>query len=229
MKRRLIVAILIGFAATPAAAQDKKGIVWNDRPAIVFGEDVNIELRARAQFDWRRYDPEVNELTFDVRTVRFGLRGELTRHFDWEIEREVDEFAEEGETVEKWRLGDWKDVYLNWSTFDALRIKAGRFKMPFGLEQTTSVSDLDFAYRSLGSVKIAPGRDTGVMAYGELLGGSFVYEAGVFDDDGDNGELEAERFAQAGQDLEDIGPSVAARIVVEPFRRLPVEDRKSVV
>ena len=117
-------------------------------------------------------------------------------------------------------------MFVNWTTFDAFSIKGGRFKMPFGLEQTTSVSDLDFAYRTLGSVKIAPGRDKGVMAYGELLGGSLVYEAGVFDDDGDNGEQEAEQFVVEGQDdLEDVGPSVAVRVVGELFRRLPVHDR----
>jgi phosphate-selective porin OprO/OprP len=224
MTRVVVASILIALAAVPAIAQDQRGFVWNDRPTIVFGEDLNIELKGRAQFDWRRYDPDVNEETFDLRTVRFGLQGDLTRHFDWEIEREVDKFADAEEAVEKWQLGDWKDVYLNWSTFDAVRIKAGRFKMPFGLEQTTSVSSQDFAYRSLGSVKIAPGRDTGVMAYGELLSGSFVYEAGVFNDDGDNGELEAERFGDEA-DLEDIGPSLAGRVVVEPFRRLPVPDR----
>jgi phosphate-selective porin OprO/OprP len=226
MKRPLIVAILIAFAAVPAAAQDQKGFVWNDRPSIVFGEDLNIELRGRVQADWRRYDPEVNGDTFDLRTLRFGLRGDLTKHFDWEIEREVAKFADVEGEIEKWQFGDWKDVYLNWSTFDVLRVKAGRFKMPFGLEQTTSVSDLDFAYRTRASVKIAPGRDTGVMAYGELLSGSLIYEAGVFDDDGDNGELEVERFsAEGGEDLEDIGPSIAARVVGEPFRRLPVPDR----
>jgi phosphate-selective porin OprO and OprP len=224
MKRILIVAMLIAFAV-PAAAQDKRGFVWNDRPSVVFGDDLNIELRGRVQFDWRRYDPEVNEDTFNLRTLRFGVRGDLTRHFDWEIEREVAKFADVDGGVEKWQFGDWKDVYVNWSTFDAIRVKAGRFKMPFGLEQTTSVSDLDFAYRSLGSVKIAPGRDTGVMGYGELLSGSLIYEAGVFDDDGDNGELEAERFIQEGEDLADIGPSIAARVVGEPFRRLPVPDR----
>ena len=81
MKRRVIVAILLAVAV-PAAAQDNKGFVWDDRPTIVFGEDFNIELKGRAQFDWRRYDPEVDETTFDVRTLRFGLQGEITRHFD---------------------------------------------------------------------------------------------------------------------------------------------------
>jgi phosphate-selective porin OprO and OprP len=219
------LALATAVAAAPAAAQDRRGLVWDDRPAIVFGDDITIDVRGRLLLDTRRFDPDVNEDRFEVRTIRLGLKGELTRHFDWEIERAIEELQREGEREPKWRFGDWKDLYLNWTTFDAFRIKAGRFKMPFGLEQNTGVSDLDFAYRSLGSSTIAPGRDRGVMAYGDLLGGSLVYEAGVFDDDGDNGELTEPQFVVAGQDLEDVGPSVAVRVVAEIFRRLPVPNR----
>jgi phosphate-selective porin OprO/OprP len=182
--------------------------------------------------DGRWFDPEIEEDAFDIRTMRVGLKGDLTRHFDWEIEREIDDLYDEGVTEDqvelglvqsRWRFAEWKDVFVDWTTFDTFRVKAGRFKMPFGLEQNTSVSDLDFAYRSLGSTKIAPGRDRGVMAYGELLDGSLLYEAGVFDDDGDNGELEEPRFVLEGEDLEGLGPSFAARVVGEPFRRLPID------
>ena len=228
MKRHLVLTALVLAGAAlsrPAHAQDKRGLVWDNRPSIVFGKDINIDLRGRAQFDWRHFDPELDEEEFDVRTLRVGLKGNLTKHFDWEIEREIDEVLGEGEVEPKWRFGQWKDVFINWTTFDAFSVKGGRFKMPFGLEQNTGVSDLDFAYRTLGSVKIAPGRDRGVMVYGELLSGSLVYEAGVFDDDGDNGEQEADQFIVEAQDIADIGPSVAVRVVGELFRRLPVHDR----
>jgi phosphate-selective porin OprO/OprP len=228
MRQQLLIVSLVtvGLAfARSAAAQDRRGLVWDNRPSIVLGEDINIDVRGRALFDGRTFDPVVAEETFDVRTLRLGLKGNLTSHFDWEIEREIDEFADVEEAIEKWRFGDWKDVYGNWTTFDALSVKFGRFKMPFGLEQNTSVSDLDFAYRTTGSVEIAPGRDVGVMAHGELLGGALIYEAGVFDDDGDNGEPEAERFVVAGQELGNIGPSVAVRVVGELFRGLPVHNR----
>lgn len=248
MTRPLLLALIaLAAAATAAAAQDRsidaaqgagarsrRGVVWDDRPSIVLGEDVTIDLKGRIQLDGRRFDPELFEDRVDIRTLRVGLKGDLTRHLDWELEREIDEIydadanpdlVEVGLIEPTWRFGDWKDVFINWSTFDAVRVKGGRFKMPFGLEQNTSVSDLDFAYRTAGSTKIAPGRDRGVMAYGELFGGSLVYEAGVFDDDGDNGELEEPRFLIAGEDLEGIGPSVAARVVGEVLRGLPVHDR----
>lgn len=225
MMRHCLAATLLVTIAAPAVAQDRRGLVWDNRPSIVLGEDINVDLRGRVQLDWRWFDPDVGEETFDIRTIRVGLKGDLTRHFDWEIEREIDKAADLEEEIEKWRFGQWKDVFINWTTFDAFRVKAGRFKMPFGLEQNTGVSDLDFAYRTLGSVKLAPGRDTGVMAHGELLDGALLYEAGVFDDDGDNGELEVERFIQEGQDLEDLGPSLAVRVVGELFRGLPVHDR----
>jgi phosphate-selective porin OprO/OprP len=228
MNRHLLVATLVTTAlALPRLthAQDERGLVWDNRPSIVFGEDINVDVRGRAIFDWRTFDPVLEEPTYDLRTLRLGLKGNLTSHFDWEIEREIDKAADAEEAVEKWRLGDWKDVYGNWTSFDAFSIKFGRFKMPFGLEQNTSVSDLDFAYRTAASVKIAPARDIGVMAHGQFLDGALLYEAGVFDDDGDNGELEVDRFVQEGRDLEDIGPSVAVRVVGELFRGLPVHDR----
>jgi phosphate-selective porin OprO/OprP len=226
MKRVSVwMLLLAAVAAAPAAAQDKRGLVWDNRPSIVFGEDINIDVRGRVQSDWRGFDPDVDEDGYDLRTLRVGLKGNLTKHFDWEIERAIEKAADLEEEVERWRLGQWKDVFAHWTTFDSFSVKGGRFKMPFGLEQNTGVSSLDFAYRSLGSSKIAPGRDTGVMAHGEFFGGALLYEAGVFDDDGDNGELEVERFAVQGQDLEDIGPSTAVRVVGEIFRGLPVHDR----
>jgi phosphate-selective porin OprO and OprP len=225
MKRLLCCALIVLADAAVVLAQDRRGLVWDDRPSIVFGEDLNVDIRGRMQLDGRWFDPELDEDAFDVRTLRIGLRGELTRHFEWEVEREIDEVLEQGAAEPKWGFGEWKDVYVNWRTFDAFSVIGGRFKMPFGLEQTTSVSNLDFAMRTLGSIKIAPGRDTGAMAYGELFGGALVYEAGVFDDDGDNGEQEAEQFVIEGQDVKDIGPSFAARVVGEIFRGLPVHDR----
>jgi len=224
MKRPLIVAILIACAAVPAAAQNKgkRGFVWDDRPTIVFGEDVNIAVTGRALIEWRWFDPDIGEDLFALRAGRLGLKGDLTKHLDWEIEREIGagNLEEDDSRIE---FGEWKDVFVRWRTFDAARVKAGRFKIPFGLEQNTGVSELDFAYRALGSRTIAPGRDTGVMVSGEL--GRIGYEAGVFDDDGDNAESSEIQFVQEGQDLENVGPSFAVRVTGDLFRALPFTGR----
>ena len=55
MKRRYVSAalVLVLACAGPAFAQKKRGLVWDDRPSVVFGEDVKVDLRAKVQFDWR--------------------------------------------------------------------------------------------------------------------------------------------------------------------------------
>ena len=220
MKTYVSAALVVVLAcAGPAFAQkkQKRGLVWDNRPSIVFGKNVKIDIRAKLQLDWRRFDPELKkEDPFDFRTMRVGIKGDLTKYFDFEIERGIENDGE---------LGDWKDVFLNWSAMDQFAVKGGRFKMPFGLEQNTGATDVDFAYRSLASQIIAPGRDRGVMVYGELSGNDLTYEFGVFDDDGDNGELQEPQFVEVGADLKGVGPSYAGRITANLLKPLPVADK----
>ena len=224
MKRALILTLLLAVMAAPAFAQQKKkdqrGFVWDDRPTFVFGKDINVEIKGRTLVEWRWFDPDIGEDTFHLRTARIGLKGKLTKHFDWEVEREITE-DDDGKVI----FGDWKDVNLEWNTFDAFSVRGGRFKIPFGMETTTGVSDLDFAYRALGSTQIAPARDRGVMAFGDL--GHFNYEAGIFDDDGDNAESNEPQFVQEGEDLNNVGPSVAVRVTGDLLRVLPVGELRS--
>lgn len=223
MKRAPLAALILLVAAVlPASAQGKKvkrGFVFNDRPTIVFGKDISVSVTGRTLLDWRAFDPDIGEDTFRLRAARLGLKGELTRNFDFEIEREI------GADNDDMRIefGEWKDVYGRWRTHRKVRVKAGRFKIPFGFEQNLGVSDLDFAYRALGSRTIAPARDTGLMVSGELR--RWGYEAGVFDDDGDNADSKEERFVAPGQKRERVGPSYAMRVTGDLFRTLPFSGR----
>jgi phosphate-selective porin len=228
MKRASTFAlILIALAALPAFAQgkkdkDRRGFVWKDRPTIVFGKDVDVEVTGRALLEWRWFDPDIGEDLFALRAGRLGLKGKLTRHVDWEIEREIGagDVEKDQSRIE---FGDWKDVFVRWRTYDRRASRPAASRFPFGLEENTGVSELDFAYRALGSQIIAPGRDIGVMASGAL--GRFGYEAGVFDDDGDNAESREEQFVQEGHDLENVGPSFAVRVTGDLFRALGVSGR----
>lgn len=202
--------------ATAARAQDQpgapppdeRGFGWrNGRPSVIFGEDVYVSLRSRLVLDWRGFDPDLDEDTFDFDVARIGLKGELTRHFDFEIEREIDEDG-------NWQ--DWKDVYVNWDTFDPFQVRAGRYKIPFGFEQNLGRTEIDFVYRARISTQLAPARDKGVTVYGRVFGRGLTYEIGVFNTDGDIGKLSEPQFDPDAVD--DLGPTYAGRVTAAVFR-----------
>ena len=133
MMRDLLFAAMVvaGIAIShPAHAQGKRGVVWDNRPSIVFGEDINIDLKGRVQLDGRRFDPEVGEDEFDVRTLRIGLKGDLTRHFDWEIEREIDEVLEEGKSSRRGASANGRMCSLTGRRSTRSRSKAGASRCP---------------------------------------------------------------------------------------------------
>jgi phosphate-selective porin OprO/OprP len=214
---RVVVLIVMGFLAvpSPAVAQDTpKGqdppesiFRWRNRPSIQLG-DVRIDLRLKLAYDWREFDPEIDELADGWRIRRTGINGEIGDHVEFQIEKDFN------------RLGRWRDVYVNWRTFRQFEVTGGRFKVPFGREELISISDLDFAFRTLVSNVIPPARDTGVMVHGRFLSRGFTYEFGVFDDDGDNGEIDPQdQFSTSGE-ISDIGPSFAGRVTATPLRPL---------
>ncbi len=243
----LAVALaLVALAADPVLAQtapntsqpkkkDRRGLIWDDtRPSIVFGKDINIDFRFKIQMDWRQFDPEIGagdedfSGTFDIETKRFGIKGELTKHFEYEVEHEIakSEPVTGGAAASTKVL--WKDVFIKWRTLDTLQIAVGRFKVPFGLEQNTGKSSTDFAYRTLASSTITPARDTGVLANGRFFGRGLTYELGVFQHDGDNGRLREPQFVESGDEIPEPGPSLAGRVTAAVLRPLGVPEVRGV-
>jgi phosphate-selective porin OprO/OprP len=108
-------------------------------------------------------------------------------------------------------LNEWRDVYLDYRQFKPVQVKAGAFKLPFGLEENTSSANLDFVYRARISSRLAPGRERGLTVHGRVLKNVMTYEAGVFRHDGDNAQPSASARVFGG-------PTVAARVVASPFR-----------
>jgi phosphate-selective porin OprO/OprP len=134
----------------------------------------------------------------DIARRRVGVEGRLARVFEYQVEYELG-------------VNDWRDAFLDYRQYRAAQIKAGQFKLPFGLEENTSSTNLDFIYRARISSRLAPGRDRGVSVHGRVLGNVVAYEAGVFRHDGDNARPSASTRVFGG-------PTVAARVVVAPFR-----------
>lgn len=179
---------------------------WDEHPSIRFGDWVRVDFRARFQSDVNRPvelidDDEISGL--DIAKRRIGVDGEIGDLFDFQIERELREADV---------LDPWRDVYINYRQFDALQVQAGKFKLPFSLEENTSATDLDFVYRSRIATQLAPGRDRGLMVHGRLLDRVLEYEVGVFNHDGDN----ARRRRRGDRVFGDR--TAAARVSGRPFR-----------
>ena len=124
-----------------------------------------------------------------------GRRG----YVEYQVEREMRDASR-----------PWRDVFANVRPLRAFELQVGRFKVPFGLEQTTGVMDLNFAYRALASSYLTPGRDIGAMAHGRVFRNVLRYEAGVFREGGDNARV-ADQIGSASQ------RTTAARIVTRPW------------
>ena len=212
MPRLVALVALIAFIGVPAhsVAQDApapaSGLRWRNRPSIQLGPHVRLDIHARLAGDWRAVD----DSGLDVDTARWrfrraGVEGEIADHLQFEIERDLP------------ADGRWRDVFVNWRTYRAFQVQAGRFKIPFGREQLTSIARVDFAERALTSSSIAPARATGLMAHGRFWGRGLTYEVGIFDGDGDNGELRG--GSPFGVQPEWTGPSFAGRATGVPLRR----------
>jgi phosphate-selective porin OprO/OprP len=201
----LVLLVSASVHAQDNTEQDNPSVFrWRNRPSLQFG-DLRLDLRAKIGHDWREFDPEIDADSTRWRHRRGGINGEIGGHIEFQIERD---FHSDGE---------WRDVFVSWTTFRQASITGGRFKVPFGREQLVSSSDVDFAERALVSNTIPPARDRGVMIAGRFLQRGVTYEFGVFEDDGDNGVLQEPQFAVSG-DIEGIGPSFAGRITGTPLR-----------
>jgi phosphate-selective porin OprO and OprP len=151
---------------------------WQDHPRLDIGP-LRIDFRARVTSDVRKseapFDEDELDNTVDLARRRVGIEGRFGNYVDFQVEREI------GDAEDPWR-----DVFLNYRQFDFAQLQYGKFKLPFSLDENTSSTNLDFAYRSLIAVHLAPGRDIGVMVHGRVAREILQYEFGSFEQDGDN-------------------------------------------
>src|SRR5262245_37921995 len=86
-----------------------------DQPAINFGKGTHLDFRARFAAD--ESDSEAADLndaevtTFDLGKKRLGVSGEIRNIFEFQVERELDDFD------------PWRDVYGEFKYFDFARVR----------------------------------------------------------------------------------------------------------
>jgi phosphate-selective porin len=195
---------------TPAPAPDLR-FVWRDHPSVRSRDLFRVDFAAKFQLDSR--DPGDNPVDFDtveVHRMRVGIEGDLFDHIQYSVERELKE-RETSDPLQKSSKSQWKDVYVEANYTDAAQVRVGKFKVPFGLDQTSGESNLDFVYRSLGGSYLSPGRDIGAMVHGRFFKRGLNYWAGAFKQDGENSRTSKIE----GGDL-----TVAVRVTTTPFRHV---------
>ena len=205
---RLFLTCVVMWVAAPSFAQtadpqsstEQPLFRWEDHATFHFGPDVSMQLRLRVQNDFRDTDAPLpaGEGEYRMPLRRFGVRGTVGRSLDYQVDRELV------------REDAWRDVFVNVRWRPALNLRAGQFKLPFSLEETSPTTALDFMYRARAARQLAPGRDPGVMAHGRLSNGMVRYEAGYFIRDGRNARRPNSDRVQ-GQD------TLAGRLRVMPF------------
>jgi len=187
-------------------------------PSVTAGEDgfalksadgnFVLRLRGYAQADGRFYfqDRHNNGTdTFLLRRVRPILEGTVYRDFDFRI---MPDFGN-GSTV-------LQDAYVEWHYWPWLKVRAGKYKVPVGLEWLQQDMWTSFTERGLPT-DLVPQRDVGLQLSGDLFGGAVTYAAGVF-----NGVVDG---GIADLDTSDSKDG-AARIFIQPFKNTDIEPLK---
>lgn len=211
---------------TPDAREPGVDVVWTQHPSIRVGDSFRLDFGATLQEDLHSSYPGAPGLNcqnqalpgtclFQLHRNRVGIKGSVFKKIEYEVERELTE----QELTDKDILrgftpqSQWKDVNVNLKYMKKAQIQVGKFKLPFGLDELTSISQNDFVYRSLGAAYLAPGRDIGGMVHGSFFKRGLTYGAGVFQHDGDHA---------SSKKVQGADQTVAARVTAAPFRRTGV-------
>jgi phosphate-selective porin len=208
------VAVVVTYmGASSALAQTAQKTPPPDRGArwegssFRVGDSFRLDPRVRVQADFL-IDDDSEETDEDDRfnwgSRRIGVDGELFQRVEFQIERA---FQDDDDDDTKWR-----DVYVGYRFSRALRVRGGRFKLPYSLERTTSRDNLDFLERAAAVRALSPSRDTGVMVHGEAANRMLGYEVGVFQH-ADGFDLEDD-----SNFWEPLGSTLAGRLILTPIR-----------
>jgi phosphate-selective porin OprO/OprP len=179
-------------APTVTAEEAGFGITSPDR-------QFQVRIHGQLQIDGRRFfgDDSLRDLdTFLVRRARPTIEVTLGGLADALI---TPDFA--GGTLQLF------DAYIDVHPRPWLRLRAGKFKPPIGLERLQSDNNLVFLERALDQ-DLSAQRDVGVQLWGEVADALVRYEAGIF-----NGAPDA-----ALNDIDSsYSKSLAGRVFIQPF------------
>lgn len=162
-------------------------------PKVTVGGFVQAQGEAGGRIGSRFSDD--NDRVF-LRRARLNAQGKFAEHFDFKLE--LDLAGSLGATSAL--RAQMTDGFITWTQHPAASVKVGQFKTPFGFEQLYSDQRLPTPERSLGTDRLAVGRQLGVQLFGELAKKRFTYALGGFNGNGANNSFnDDEGFLTVGR------------------------------
>lgn len=200
--RALSRKIELKEAAAAASAPAAK-VAVTDKAVTLSSADAANEIRLRGilQVDGRVFFDGRSDLVNNalvLRRARVITEGVFARNYSYQF---VTDFGGSGVSI--------FDANLSVNVTDWLQVKAGKFKVPVGLEQLQGDMWTTFNERSLVT-NLVPNRDLGLQVGGNLFGGRLNYAAGVF-----NGVADAANSPNADFDNE---KDFVGRVMASPLR-----------
>jgi hypothetical protein len=110
-----------------------------------------------------------------------------------------------------------KDAFVQWRFAPTVAVRAGRMKVPFGLQAPTWNGVLEFVDVAQPTATFSLDRDVGLAVVGRPLAGRLQYQLAIFD--GRRTPCPVKPTATLACDA--IDPAFAARVVAAPFGPLP--------
>ncbi|MDH4099543.1 MAG: porin [Nitrospirota bacterium] len=151
-------------------------------------KEFSFELGGKVRADFRYFDDNSKNDTFDLRKASLKAKGTLYRYFDYRLGAD---FAS--------GTAKLKDAYIAYTYFPRAQIKVGQFKVPFGYEKFLSSKYFPFLHKSSITSALTWTRDRGVGVEGTLLNGYLAYNVGVFNGNGSNTSNNNDDFDYAGR------------------------------
>jgi phosphate-selective porin OprO and OprP len=192
-------AVLLAAVAVRAETLEERLDRLERRQAAMEQSRPAVKLSGSVQTDYRAFpSDEARALTdqFVLRRVRPVIEGSLHDLADFRV---MPDFA---------GAAALQDAYVDVRAAPGLKVRAGKFKQPVGLERLQAITHslfVELAYPS----SVAPIRDAGLQLHGDAAGGSLSWALGVFDGAPDGASNESD-----STDSKDF----AARAFLLPFK-----------
>lgn len=199
LKQVAWLIILSGFG-TPCLAQTELRAYYND-DFFLETADGAFQLRIRGNFhlDSRLFQGEARGAphSIDLRRARIDLQGRIHDRFTFRLQPEL--------AGKPYLRNAWVDAEVS----PAFHIRAGQMKVPFSSSWLTLDNNLNFIERG-ASTPIYPFFDRGVVLWGEVWGGTAVYNLGLHTGVGVDGDV-------GSGDIDDH-KDASVRLFLQPFR-----------